>query len=59
MFVQENVKIELECQISFVENVMLPLIGQSYLVSSVSLIHLQFTFRLLTWYCVSRVSSYL
>ena len=37
---------ELEHQISFVQNVMSPLIGQSYLVPSVSLMHLYFGIRL-------------
>jgi len=38
---------ELEHQISFVQNVMSPLIGQSYLVPSVSLMHLYFGIRLI------------
>jgi len=36
---QEMVRMELEHQISFMQNVMSPLIGLSYLVPSVSLMH--------------------
>ena len=46
-YIQETVKMELEHQISFVQNVMSPLIGQSYLVPSVSLMHLYFGIRLI------------